>query len=62
LPAPPEDAFTMISSNGSLILNEGFMMTIFSDIVHEVEPFEKYLHFMFKEKASNPFGTRAEED
>jgi hypothetical protein len=34
----------------------------FSNIVNEVEPFEKYLHFMFKEKASNPVGTRAKED
>jgi hypothetical protein len=59
---PPEDAFTKISSYGSLILDEDFMMTIFSDIVDEVEPFEMHLHFMFKEKASNPVGTRAKED
>jgi hypothetical protein len=53
---------TKISCNGLLILDEDFMMTIFSDIVDEVEPFEKYLHFMFKEKASNPVETRAKED
>jgi hypothetical protein len=55
----PEDAFTKISSNGLLILDEDFMMTIFSDIVDVVETFENYLHFMFKEKTSNPAGTRA---
>jgi hypothetical protein len=62
LPTLPEDAFTKISSNGSLILDEDLILTIFSDIVDEVEPFEKYLYFMFKEKASNPVGTRAKEN
>ncbi len=47
MPTPPEDAFTKISSNGLLILDEDFMMTIFYNIVDEVEPFEKYLHFIF---------------
>ena len=53
-----EDAFTKISSDGSLILDKDFMM---NDIVDEVEPFGKYLHFMFKEKSSNPVGTRNKE-
>jgi hypothetical protein len=57
-----EDAFTKISSDGSLILDKDFMMNIFANIVNEVEPFEKYLHFMFKEKASDPVGNRAKED
>jgi hypothetical protein len=57
-----EDAFTKISVSGLLILDEDFMMTICSDISDEVEPFEKYLHYMFNEKASNPVGTRAKED
>jgi hypothetical protein len=38
------------------------MINIFSNIVDEVEPFEKYLYFMFKKKASNPVGTRSKED
>ena len=57
-----EDAFTKISVSGLLVLDEDFTMTIFSDISDEVEPFEKYLHYMFNEKASNPVGTRAKED
>jgi hypothetical protein len=57
-----EEEFTKISSDGLLILDKDFMMNIFADIVNEVEPIEKYLHFMFKEKASNPVGTRAKED
>jgi hypothetical protein len=32
---------TKISNNGSLILDEYFMVAIFSAIVDEVEPFEK---------------------
>ena len=46
-----EDAFVKISSDGD------FVMNIFSDIVNEVEPFDKYLHFMFNEKSSNLVGT-----
>ncbi len=53
-----EDAFIKISSNGLLILDEDFMMNIFSNIVGEVEPFEKYLQFMFNKKASNSVETR----
>ena len=56
-----EDAFTKISSDGLLILDKDFMMNIFSDVVDEVEPFGKCLHFMFKKKASNPVGTRDKE-
>ena len=52
-----EDAFIKISSDGTLLLDEDFVMNIFSDIVDEVEPFDKYLHFMFNEKSSNPVGT-----
>jgi hypothetical protein len=52
-----EDAFIKISSDGALLLDEDFVMNIFSDIVEEVEPFDKYLNFMFNEKSSNPVGT-----
>ncbi len=53
---------TKIPGNGLLILDEDLIMTIFLEIVDEVEPFDKYLHLMFKEKASNLVGTRAKED
>ena len=53
-----EDAFIKISSDGALLLDEDFVMNIFSEIVEEVEPVDKYLNFMFNEKSSNPVGTR----
>jgi hypothetical protein len=53
-----EEAFIKISSDGALLLDKDFMMNIFSDIVDEVEPFDKYLNFMFNKKSSNPVGTR----
>ena len=39
-----EEAFIKISSDGALLLDEDFIVNIFSDIVDEVEPFEKYLN------------------
>ena len=53
-----EDAFIKISSDGALLLDEDFVMNIFSDIVDEVEPFDKNLNFMFNKKSSNPVGTK----
>jgi len=53
-----EDAFIKISSDDALLLDEDFVMNIFSDIVNEVEPFDKNLNFMFNEKSSNPVGTK----
>ncbi len=53
-----EDAFIKISSDDALIIDKDFVMNIFSDIVEEVEPFDKYLNFMFNKKSSNPVGTR----
>jgi len=55
-----EDAFIKISCDGTLLLDEDFVMNIFSDIVDEVEPFDKYLNFMFNEKSSNLWGQRIE--
>jgi hypothetical protein len=53
-----EDAFFKVSSDGVLLLDKDFVMNIFSDIVGEVEPFDKYLNFMFNKKSSNPVATR----
>jgi hypothetical protein len=53
-----EDAFIKISSDGALLMDKDFVMNIFSDIVEEVELFDKYLNFMFNKKSSNPVGTR----
>ena len=53
-----EDALIKISSDGALLMDKDFVMSIFSDIVEEVELFDKYLNFMFNKKSSNPVGTR----
>ena len=49
-----EDRFEEISENGSLMLNEDYMMDMFSSIAIKVDPFAEYLEFMFTEKQSKP--------
>jgi hypothetical protein len=57
-----EHKFNKICNNGSLILDEDFMMNIFSEIIEEVKPFKKYLKFMFNEKVSNPIRSKAKDE
>ena len=49
-----EDRFEEISSDGSLMINEDYMMDMFSLTVINVDPFVVYLEFMFTEKQSKP--------
>ena len=49
-----EDRFEEISSDGSLMMNEDYMMDMFSSIAIKVDPFAEYLEFMFTEKQSKP--------
>lgn len=54
-----ESAFTMISNKGKLILDEDFMMNIFSPIVSNIPPLKDYLAYMFEEKKANALGSCA---
>ncbi len=45
-----EDRFEEISSDGSLMMNEDYMMDMFSPIAIKVDPFAVYLELMFTEK------------
>ena len=49
-----EDRFEEISSDGSLMMNEDYMMDMFSSIAINVDPFAEHLEFMFTEKQSKP--------
>ena len=49
-----EDRFEEISSDGSLMMNETYMMDMFSSIASKVVPFAEYLEFMFTKKPSKP--------
>ena len=46
-----EVAFAKVAADGNLILNEAFMMGIFSPIAEELEPFRLFLKYMYDEKA-----------
>jgi hypothetical protein len=47
-----EDCFQEIANDGALILNEDYMMDMFSEVSNAVDPFANYLDFMFTEKLS----------
>ena len=49
-----EDRFEEISKEGYLMMNEDYMMVMFSSIAIKVDPFAEYLEFMFTEKQSKP--------
>ena len=51
-----EDRFVEISTNGELMLDEGFMMDMFVEITNKVDAFAKYLEFMFTEKQIKQIG------
>lgn len=57
-----EAVFQKISDDGNLILEEEFMMNIFSPIVDKVPPMKGYLSYMFEEKEANALGSLAEKD
>ena len=47
-----EVRFEEICDDGSLLLNEDYMMNMFSLIATTVDPFADYMQFMFTEKQS----------
>ena len=49
-----EDRIEEISNNGSLMMNEDYMMDMFSSISIKVDPFTYCLEFMFTEKQRKP--------
>lgn len=51
-----EDAMEVVASNGEQILEEDFIMNIFSDIANDIPPFREYLTYMYEEKASHNVG------
>ncbi len=51
-----KDAFEKIACDREMLLNEEFMMNIFQPIVNQVEPFAKYLEFIFEKKVAHALG------
>ena len=49
-----EEAMIEIEANGELMLDHDYIMNIFSSLRDQIEPFDEYLTFMFKEKTRNP--------
>jgi hypothetical protein len=48
-----EEAFEAIIDNGELILDEDFMMNIFSELTEKIDPFKDYMEYMFEDKLSS---------
>ena len=58
-----EKAMISVSEDGELLLDEDFMMNIFSDKEDCVDPFADYITHLFEEKQSNGVsGSRRKED
>ena len=57
-----DEAMGKVAVDGDLLLDEDFMMGIFSPLVNKVTPFEQYVTYMFEEKRSFLVGSRADDD
>ena len=51
-----EKAMLQVVDNSELFLDEEFMMSMFSEITDDIDPFQQYMEYMFEEKQSNPVG------
>jgi hypothetical protein len=56
------DAFVEVQRDGSLMLDEGFIMNIFSSLYDELPPLKQYLDYHLEEKEGNVIGSRKEDD
>ena len=56
------DAFVEIQSDGSLLLEQDFIMNIFSPLYNKIPPFKQYLDYHVEEKEGNVIGSNNEHD
>ncbi len=56
------DAFVEIQSDGLLLLDQEFIMNIFSPLYEEIPPLKQYLNYHFIEKEGNVIGSNKEHD
>jgi hypothetical protein len=56
------DAFVEVQHDGSLMLDEGFIMNIFSSLYNELLLLKQYLDYHLEEKEGNVIGSRKEDD
>ena len=56
------DAFIKIQGDGSLLLEEDFIMNIFASLYDELPPFKEYQNYHLEEKEGNVIGSRKEEE
>lgn len=57
-----ESSFTKVCDDKNLILNEDFIMNIFSPIVAKLPSLNDHLAYTFEEKVANAVGSCAEDD
>ncbi len=56
------DSFVEIQSDGSLLLEQDFIMNIFSPLYKEIPPLKEYLNYHIEEKEGNVIGSNKEHD
>jgi hypothetical protein len=52
-----QDAFVEVQGNGALLLEENFLIKIFSPLYKDIPPFKEYLDYHFEEKEGNVIGS-----
>jgi hypothetical protein len=57
-----DKAFNKVVTDGSKMMNEKFMMDMFSKLTRKIPPFADYLTYMFSEKRSNLVGPCTKEE
>ena len=56
------DVFVEIQSDGSLLLEQDFIMNIFSPLYNKIPPLKQYLDYHVEEKEGNVIGSNNEHD
>ena len=56
------NAFVEVESDGELMLDEDFIMGIFSPLYEELPEFNGYIEYFFEENESNVIGSCSRED
>ena len=57
-----QDAFVDVQGDGALLLDDNFIMKIFSPLYEEVPPLTEYLNYHFEEKEGNVLGSCKEHE
>ena len=56
-----DGVFAEVVEDGSMLLDDGYAMSIFQPLLDKLPPFKAYMDYMFEEKQSRAIGTREDD-